>query len=168
MHYIFSFGLVLLFIWGCSQKDPNTQLQMEKATEYALANTKKTDISNLDGLKTYISATYLTPIKHPLIEDNEKENFLVAIYIQDGYFKGKNITQDEVLQSFRFGVNGRYYDVKTDILAKENPLLRIVPTSNPWAKYIHVKAPLLSDINVSLSLESDLYKTVELKFQKDY
>ena len=154
-------GLLALLFVGCSSSYDALQVENEKVLDYGMANSKKIEIVNSQTSKTYIIVTYLTPINHELvIKDTEK--FIVGSYTATGEHELEKMT----LSNFK--VNGKKEEIKVSPLDKNAEILKIVSSSNPWADYILVESPLVSDINMTISFENDHSVMVSAKFRKDY
>lgn len=152
-------ALSALVITGCASKLADAE--GEKVLDYGMTNSKKIEIINSPTSKTFVTITYLTPIQHEAItQDTEK--FIVGTYMATG-----DGTYDKIRLS-GFSVNGVYEDVKVTPLEHDNPLLRLVSSSNAWASYVLVESPKTEKIKMEISFESDQSQRVSVTFEKDY
>lgn len=161
MKHIFLIFLALFAFYGCSSSKNVALQESEKALNFSVANSKKVEIVHDDTSKTYITVTYLNPIKHELI-NQDSEKFVVGTYMATG----EKVSEKIKLSNFE--VNGEREELKISALAKDAKILSVVPSSNPWTEYVLVEAPSTLDINMTFSFESDQSKRVSLVFQKDY
>jgi len=160
MRYIFVVMLGWLFL-GCSSSYDALHVESEKVLDFGMANSKKLEITNSPTSKTYITITYLNPIKHEFIK-NDSEKFVVGSYVATG----ENEVQKVVLSNF--AINGKKEEIKVSPLDKDAEILKLISSSNPWSDYLLIESPLVKDINMTISFENDHSKRVSAKFRKDY
>jgi len=148
-----------LMITGCTSK--YADIESEKVLDYGVTNSKKIEIVNSPTSKTFVTITYLNPIQHEAVtQDTEK--FIVGTYLATG--NGAN----DKMKFSGYTVNGSKEGVKVTPLSQDNPLLKLVASSNIWTSYILVESPKTDKIKMQLSFESDHSGTVSATFEKDY
>ncbi len=155
--------LSLFLIFGCSSKQPDVQAEEEKVLNFGMTQSKKIEmIDTTTQAKTFITITYLQPLKHPLIDQN-KEQFIVGVYHMDG-----------VSEAFKtplknFSINAIPKEsIHVTSLKSDSPLLELVSSSNPWTQYLLVEAPKVDQIDMTIEFESGRSQKVSAKFRKDY
>lgn len=146
---------------GCSSSYDTLQVANEQMLDFGMANSKKIQIVNSPTSKTYITITYLNPIKHELL-NNDSEKFIVGSYMATG----ENEMQKVALSNF--AINGKKEETKVSPLDKDAELLKLISSSNPWSDYLLVEAPFTEKIDMNISFENDHSKKVLTKFRKDY
>lgn len=151
--------LVAFLMSGCVSKLADNE--GEKTLDYSMANSKKIEIKNSETSKTFVIITYLNPINHELVTQ-ESEKFIVGTYKASGDSSFEKVT----LSGFQ--VNGSDENITVELLHKDSPLLKLVPTANTWTNYVLVQAPKTDEIKMEISFENDLSQRVSVKFQKDF
>ena len=160
MRYIFIVMLGWLFL-GCSSSYDALHVESEKVLDFGMANSKKLEMINSPTSKTYVTITYLNPIKHALV-NNDSEKFIVGTYVATG----ENEVQKAILSNF--AINGEKEEIKVSPLDKDAKILKLVSSSNPWSDYLLVEAPFTDKIDMNISFENDHSKRVSAKFRKDF
>lgn len=160
MRYVFMVMLGWLFL-GCSSSYDALHVQSERVLDFGMANSKKIEIKNSPTSKTYVTITYLNPIKHALL-NNDSEKFIVGSYMATGENEGQKVTLSN------FAINGKKEEIKVSPLNKDAAILKLVSSSNPWTDYLLVEAPFTEKIDMNISFESDHSAKVTSKFRKDY
>lgn len=160
MRYILVMMLGWLFL-GCSSSYDALHVQNEKVLDFGMANSKKIEITNSPTSKTYVTITYLNPIKHALL-NNDTEKFIVGTYMATGENEMQKVTLSN------FAINGKKEEIKVSPLDKDAEILKLVSSSNPWSDYSLVEAPFTDKIDMNISFENDHSKRVSAKFRKDY
>lgn len=161
MKYTFLILTSLFLFSGCASSVDALHVENEKVLNFGMANSKKVEIINSNTSKTYVIITYLNPIEHELIT-KDTEKFIVGTYLATG-----DDSENQVELS-NFEINGVREGIKVSVLDKDAPLLKLVSSSNPWARYILVESPLSEEIDMKFSFESDHSKRVSAVFRKDY
>lgn len=162
MRYVFLVALVWLIV-GCSSKQPDTSIEKDKMLNFGMANSKKVEISHASSkVKTFVTVTYLNPIKHELIT-NEKEQFVVGTYMATG----EESIPKVVLANFEVNSLPKE-EITVTPLGFDNPLLSIISSANPWTDYLLVEAPKTDDINMTIRFENDQSSGVSVMFRKDF
>ena len=162
MRYVFLVALSWLII-GCSSKQPDASVEQDKMLNFGMANSKKVELSRPNSpSKTFVTITYLNPIKHALIT-NEKEQFIVGTYMATGEESIPKVT----LANFEVNTLPKE-EIKVSSLPFNHPLLRIISSANPWTDYVLVEAPKTDAIDMTIRFENDLSSSVSVTFRKDY
>jgi len=162
MRYVFLVALAWLIV-GCSSKQPDASIEKDKMLNFGMTNSKKVEIIHASSkVKTFVTITYLNPIKHELIT-NEKEQFVVGTYMATGEESTPKVT----LANFEVNTLPKE-EIKVTPLSFDNPLLSIVSSSNPWTDYVLVEAPKTDDINMTIRFENDQSSSVSVMFRKDF
>ena len=160
MKYIFIVMIGWLFL-GCSSSYDALHVESERVLDFGMANSKKLKIINSATSKTYVTITYLNPIKHVLV-NNDTEKFIVGTYMATGENEMQKVTLSN------FAINGKKEEVKVFPLDKDAEILKLVSSSNPWSDYLLVEAPWSEKIEMNISFENDHSAKVSAKFRKDY
>lgn len=159
------FGMCLvafsLVIAGCSSKT-YTHVENDKLLDFGMANSKKVELRNADNTKTYVTVTYLNPIKHELINPTDTEKFVVGTYLATGEAK----VQPVVLSNF--AVNGSDENITVTKLDSNASYLSLIASANPWTEYLLIEAPYTSTRNMKISFENDRSEKVSVTLQKDF
>ena len=158
MRYM-SLVLVAFLMSGCISK--LAENEAEKTLDYGMTNSKKVEIKNSETSRTIITMTYLNPIAHDLITQ-ESEKFVVGTYVTSKTGTGTPATLSKFL------VNGSAENVSVTPLAADAEVLKLIPSTNAWAKYVLVQAPKTEKLKMELSFENDRSEKVLATFQKDY
>ncbi len=163
MKYKILIVLIISFLFiGCSQKINNYAKPTDVLHEQALTQTQKATIKSGTTIKTYITATYINQIGHELEGKNhEVEKFIVSIYVPSEQ-------RQELYNEITFIINGTEVSYVTT-MKKDNPLLQLIPSSNPWSRHYYVEAPR----NTKSKTITFRFKTLDnestvLLFPKDY
>ncbi len=159
MRYVIVVFLAFLMS-GCASKLAHDE--GEKVLDYGMTNSKKVEIKHSEKSRTFVIITYLNPLNHPLVT-NESEKFIVGTYLATG--EGNTVASTTLSH---FLVNGKEEGVRVTPLEKNDPLLKLVSSSNAWTEYLLVQAPYSETINMQLSFESDHSQRVSVVFQKDF
>ena len=155
--------LVISFLFiGCSQKINNYAKPTDILHEQALTQTQKVTIKSGKTIKAYITATYINQIGHELeVKNHEVEKFIVSIYISSE-------ERQELYDEIFFIINGNEESC-VRIMKKDNPLLKLIPASNPWSRYYYVEAPRnIRSKNITFRFKTLDNESTVLTFQKDY
>ncbi len=155
--------LVFSFLFmGCSQKVNKYAKPTDILHEQSLTQTRKVEIKSKNITKVYIIVTYINQIDHELAGfDDEVDKFIVSIYIPS---EQRQELYDEIL----FVINGKEQSCITT-LKEDAPILKIIPSPNPWSKYYYVEAPReLKSKDITLKFKIFNYESRVLSFSKDY
>ena len=162
MRYMLAILGVVLFV-GCSSKAPDVQVEKEKVLNFGMANSRKIEITEgSTQAKTFVTITYLQPLKHELVNNN-KEQFIVGIY----YMNGVSEASKAKLHNFTINAIAKE-NIHVNPLASDSPLLSLVSSSNPWTEYLLVEAPKVDQIDMTIGFESGQSQKVSATFRKDY
>lgn len=162
MRYVFVIALTGLLL-GCSSKQVDATLEKDTMLNYSMTNSKKVELSHPSShAKTFVTITYLNPIKHTLIK-NEKEQFLVGTYMATG----EESIPKVALANFEVNTLPKE-EINVRPLRFDDPLLTVISSANPWTDYLLVEAPKTDDINMTIRFENDLSSGVSVNFRKDF
>ncbi len=159
---ILSILLISFLFIGCSQKINIYAKPTDVLHEQALTQTQKVTIKSGTIIKAYITATYINQIGHKFVGVNhEVEKFIVSIYIPSEQ-------RQELYNEIFFIINGNEESCVTT-MKKDNPLLKLIPGSNPWSRYYYVEAPIeIRSKTITFSFKTFDDKSTVLLFSKDY
>jgi len=163
MYKIFTPILVISFLFiGCSQNYNEHVKPTDILHEQSLTQTQKIEIKSETTTKAYITATYINQINHKLVGlNNEVERFIVSIYIPSEQ-------RQELYNEIFFIINGQVESC-VKILKKNNPMLKLIPVSNPWSRYYYVEAHKKErNKTITFSFKTFDYSSPTLTFSKDY
>lgn len=160
-HRVYRFmgiALISFSMFGCASK--LVDAENEKVLDYSMTNSKKLEIVNSATSKTFVTVTYLNPLTHEDV-NQESEKFIVGTYLATG----DGPTLPMMLQNFK--INGQKA-LSVTPLEQGDLLLKLVPSSNGWTKYVLVEAPKTETIKMEISFENDRSQRVSATFQKDF
>ncbi len=162
MRYTLALLTLLLFV-GCTSKQPDPKEQSDKLLNFGMTQSKKIEmIEPKTHAKTYVTITYLQPLKHDAI-DREKEQFIVGVY----YMSGVSELSKTTLRNFT--INGKSNEqIRVTPLRSDAPLLKLVSSSNPWSDYVLVEADKMEAIDMTIGFENGQLQKVSAAFRKDY
>ncbi|QCD52956.1 hypothetical protein [Campylobacter sp. RM16192] len=142
-------SVVFLFL-GCANK----AIVHDPLKNELLAYTSKFEIVEKND-KFLALGTYLNPIHSDIITKDKDERFIIAIH-----------PKESKISLSSFSVNGSKDEVRARILAKDDPLLKLVTFNMPWGEYIEVVSP--QKISDTLKVEFEIYpsKKALLEFRK--
>jgi len=147
------FALLILTIFtGCGSK-PSTPTMTKNQ---AITKTQKREVQ-LEGKRFLVVGTYLNDIKHPALAKDDYEHFIISLY--EG---GDNPFQEPIKAALLNDLPAYWEQLESD-----NPLLGMIPLYNAWGIYYHVWAPQVYPDTLSLKIEIDPLRQVDLVFQKD-
>ncbi len=162
MRYVFLVALTWLFL-GCASKQPDASVENDKMLNFSMANSKKVELSHPSSpSKTFVTITYLNPIKHELITQ-AREQFIVGTYMATG----EQSLPKVLLANFEINDSPKE-EIKITPLAFGHPLLSLISSANPWTDYLLVEAPISEKIEMTIRFENDLSSSVSVTFRKDY
>jgi len=158
MRYI-SMVLIVFLMAGCASK--LSENDGEKTLDYGMTHSKKIEITNSETSKTFVTITYLNPIKDELVTQ-ESEKFIVGTYkaTGDGAF-------DKIMLS-KFKVNGSDDNITVTPLEQNASLLKLIASANAWTNYVLVQAPKTEQVKMEISFENDHSGKVSATFRKDF
>ncbi|MCF6173880.1 MAG: hypothetical protein L3J44_08915 [Campylobacteraceae bacterium] len=158
--------ILVLFLTACSYKHDSLYVSNKKTTEQGVANTKKVSFPKKGKPKIFVTITYLNSINNKKFVDKKLEQFIIGIHNvgMDENGKHKKITFKNL--KFKIGKSGDFASVKK--IKKNNPILSIIPASNPWSQYYLIETPIINKNFVDFSLEIYPYSKAVLTFEKDY
>ena len=150
-------GLAFLLA-GCSTWSPEASFEQNALKEQSIVNTKKQEIL-FKGKRILVLVTYLNDIKHSLTPNNNAENFIVAFYV------GDQKADSSAIKSV--SLNGSEVGIAWSTLQPKDTLLELLPITNSWSRYFHIKAPVSKDETLALLIEIDPSTKVLLNFEKE-
>jgi len=154
------YTFIFLSFIGCSQKIALKDLDMSKAHELSIVNTRKAQLLSSNGAKVIIVATYLNPINVDFV-DSDKENFLIGIYNASENSNGANPLYKITLNK----------SVNLESIKKIDPkskYLKIIPLVNKWADYYLLEFPRQDSKKLVLSFENSEHAKALLNFEKEF
>ena len=155
--------LSLLLLVGCSSKQPDQKAQTDKLLNFGMTQSKKIEIlENATNAKTYVTITYLQPLKHDIV-DKEKEQFVVGIY----YMTGVSELSKTTLRNFTINSKANA-DIRVVPLSSDSTLLKLVSSSNPWSDYLLIETAKIDEIDMTIGFENGQSQRVSVAFRKDY
>ncbi len=163
MYHKILYSLIVVFLLaGCSDKVNIYTTPQDILHEQAITQTKKTVINSAKSIEAYITATYLNQVEHKLAGKNENlERFIVSLYVTNGEHK-------LLYKDISIKINNLKALQSVNELKSNDPILEILSSSNPWAKYYLIEIPRIKTRVLTLSFDTDVYKSAKLSFQKDY
>lgn len=162
MRYALALLSLLLFV-GCSAKQPDEKVETDKLLNFGMTQSKKIEIlENATRAKTYVTITYLHPLKHDSV-DKEKEQFVVGVY----YMSGVTELSKTTLRNFTINDKANA-DIRVVPLSSDSALLKLVSSSNPWSDYVLVETAKMDDIDMTIGFENGQSQRVSAAFRKDY
>lgn len=151
MRFLFALFTIFLFA-GCGGN-----LSVPTMTKnQAMTKTQKEEIQ-LEGRRFLVVGTYLNDIKHPALPKDENEHFIVSLY--EG---GENPFQEPIGAALLNETVASWAKLESD-----DPLLEMIPLYNAWGNYYHIWAPQVYPDTLTLRIEIDQLRLVDLTFQKD-
>lgn len=163
MYHKFIYIFIVFFVFfGCSQKVNVYKKPQDTLHEQALTQTQKVVIKASTKEKAFITATYLNEIEHSLGGVNENiERFLISIYVPSD-------ENPKIYDEITFNVSGSQEEGSVRKLKNDDPLLEILPSSNPWAKYYLFETKRVKTKILTLNFKHQTYGNVLLRFQKNF
>ncbi len=164
MYKIFLNVVLILFVAlfaGCFSKKKFADLNIDKVHELSIVNTRKAQINSCKNSKVIIVATYLNPIKISLLK-NDKENFIVGIYI-DKQNQAKNLNP-----FYKILLNN---DNEIDMIKKidkDSIYMKMIPLVNKWADYYLIQFPKKDTKKLALVFQTNNGSKALLAFEKEF
>jgi hypothetical protein len=146
---------------GCSSKVNVYQEPQDVLHEQALTQTQKVVMKLGTKEKAFITATYINEIEHELAGFNTKlERFLITIYVPSD-------ENQSIYNEISFNVTGSDENGNVRQLKNDDPLLALLPSSNPWDKNYLFETKTVKTKVLTLNFKHKMYGTVYLRFQKN-
>lgn len=161
MYYkIFSLLFISFFFISCAQKENIYKTPLDILHDQAITQTQKTVLKEGENIRVFITATYLNEIEHPLAGVNrEMERFVISVYAPQG-------DDDTLLDSLRFQLENSQNIITTKELKSDDPLLKILPFANPWAKHYLFETQSVQSRILKLQVMHEKYGNALLSFAK--
>ncbi len=152
MRTISALIFITLAITGCSTKSAYDYFKMDPEYERTVSNLRTATIKDNAETEAIISTIYLNAVYPERFHGDE--NFLVALYQR---------TEGSI---FTLLLNGAVEPLEIRNLGKNDPLLSIMPITNDWNHYYHVRYPEQGEGELSLKLGIGPSTTGGLTYQK--
>jgi len=152
---------IILLLSSCSHKNAFSEFNMDQNQELSITSLKRIKITNNNKIVGAFNAIYLNKVYPDIYNGNEY--FFVYVYLK----QQQNLSNPNTINNDKLRVLLNNNDpIKLKKLKSKNRFSKLSSSKNKWNQYYLVSFEQQGK-NLTLKLESDLFSSVSLSYQKD-